>query len=336
MIEELIRALKSSAKGDKAEFQNKEYSAIEISKDNFHELKDGSAKKIVFIDGGNCELVSAPNVALQMVRVAAVFFEDNKRKESKKIEFHVLTEAFGDGKEIRYRSKIFSKDIAPDEKDLEFNSFDKTISEGNHRGSVTRIGEVARRFAELEMVNKVIDELEKGDIIVIDGTLEPNYTNETNYFEKIYKKVDEKGVLICGLAKTCSLLTDEGGTLTTMLGKIGTAGKWYYYPIADIKKEDHKAEMYFVKLHEKSDHVFRFEIYNKQKENAVEVIEAVAMNSKDLTFPGYPYGLIFADRIARISRKEEAFEKAKITARAGKEIEGLASAMNAHDILDNI
>ena len=72
--------------------------------------------------------------------------------------------------------------------------------------------------------------------------------------------------------------------------------------------------MFAVRLHECSDYVFRFEVYKDQvsKRNLGEVeliLSSLSANSRDVGFPGYPYGLIDADRFARISMNEkEAYQ----------------------------
>ena len=68
---------------------------IPISEDNFHEIdKNDSSNKIVFIDGGDAELLKAVNFSLQTIRVAGVVFQNNKKIKAEKKEFFVLIHAF--------------------------------------------------------------------------------------------------------------------------------------------------------------------------------------------------------------------------------------------------
>ena len=109
--------------------------------------------------------------------------------------------------------------------------------------------------------------------------------------------------------------------------------------MAEISNKKHKADILFAKLHEKSRHAFRIEVYNRQNEKIPELAAELSENSKEITFPGYPYGLIIADKMARISEKETEYIKAKIAATAGKKWEAIGrslSAANAHEILDGI
>ena len=65
----------------------------EIKKERFNPITDLAREKTVFVDGGNAELLSAPNFSLQFVRVIAVVHENNKRAKTEKNEFYVLAAA---------------------------------------------------------------------------------------------------------------------------------------------------------------------------------------------------------------------------------------------------
>ncbi|MEM2914852.1 MAG: hypothetical protein QXH91_05580, partial [Candidatus Bathyarchaeia archaeon] len=85
-------------------------------------------------------------------------------------------------------------------------------------------------------------------------------------------------------------------------------GKWYF-KVAEATSSDHNAVIFVTKLSPKAQHVFRYEIYRQQflkmsEENINEIFSHLAMNSQDIGFPGYPYGLIDADRFARVQDKE--------------------------------
>jgi hypothetical protein len=62
-------------------------------------------------------------------------------------------------------------------------------------------------------------------------------------------------------------------------------------------------------------------------------------NSKDISFPGYPYGLIIADRFARVSNNEKAYLRTLFFSKAGGKTEMLVNetaSINSHNILDSI
>ena len=126
---------------------------------------------------------------------------------------------------------------------------------------------------------------------------------------------------VSALAKSSSLFTTSGNSPVILLNKIGLSNCWSYF-LTD--------KTYFVKLNQKAKHVFRFE-GNK------EVLPYLINNSNDALFLGYPYGLIFVDKIARISNSEKNSLKMNFLLRKdNQEIAEYLNTSNAHEILDNI
>ena len=77
-------------------------------------------------------------------------------------------------------------------------------------------------------------------------------------------------------------------------------------------------------------------------ENECEtIISNLANNSNDLSYPGYPYGLIKADQLAAISVKELEPQKIQLIAEFNQEdyykfILPRLRSVNAHDLLNVI
>ena len=113
-----------------------------------------------------------------------------------------------------------------------------------------------------------------------------------------------------------------------------------------IDHPDHRAAMFAVKLNKQSEYVFRFEILRdqvtKQTFKEVEaIISALAQNSIDIGFPGYPYGLIDADRLGRVSMNEKtahAFQFKTAASRKGlwEKISKFIKSSDAHEILNKL
>jgi len=155
----------------------------------------------------------------------------------------------------------------------------------------------------------------------------------------LYEKASSKNVIVCGLSKTTSLMTDKGNSVRNSLNKFNFPGRWYYNPVAEIKSNDHRADMSFVKLHDKAKYIFRFEIYKEQRKKLDSVISLLATNCKDPIFVGYPYGLIEADKNARISNNEKAMMQTFFSVKFGKDWEKIKetlTSVDAHEILDRI
>ena len=322
-------------------FSDSKYKPFKISKDNFHPIKKTAENsKIAFIDGGNLEILKAADFSLNFIRVYYSVYQNNRKIESKKYEFYALVYSDKKDGEIFYRTKLFSEnmEILLSEEDLAFDSFDASLRSGQSRINISRIAGVVRRFSELKIASLVVGGLDNWDILVLDGSLQSTMTNETKYLEELFKKGLEKDVLITALSKSCTLMTDNGASLIMILNTICPEAEWCYYPVAEIESPEHQAEMFFVKFHENSKHIFRFEVYKKQKSGVERGLSLLNENSNDPVFLGYPYGLIEADKFARVSNRELEYLKTMLTLKIGKDskLDRHLNVRNAHDILDKI
>ena len=297
--------------------------------------------KIAFIDGGSAEILKSSNFSLSLIRIYYTIYQKNKRINSKKQDFYAFVYAKNINHELFYEAEFIglSNDALPDKNDLLFNSLDATIKNGITRANISNVSDVIRRFSEIKTAVNIINNLGGNDIIVFDGSLQCTFTNEKKYLDELYKKASEKNIIVCGLSKTTALMTDKGNSISSALSRFNIGGKWLYHPIAEIKNPAHKAEMAFVKLHEKSKHTFRFEIFKEQREKLSEVVSLLSENCKDSVFLGYPYALIEADKNARISNQEKDMLLTLFSVKFGKDWEKIKqslSNLDAHEILDNI
>ena len=147
-----------------------------------------SKRRLVFVDGGNHEVLGAPNFSIQLNRVYSCAWNGKNRVEWKlpRVEFFSSTYSCFKNDEIHYESSVMasggeSMDYLPDAPDLSFSSMDRTLMNGNQRADIERVGSVARRFAEWRLALKAIDDLSAGDVLVMDGTLQSNFKNEGKY-----------------------------------------------------------------------------------------------------------------------------------------------------------
>ncbi|MBU0457298.1 MAG: hypothetical protein ABH824_05270 [Nanoarchaeota archaeon] len=310
--DELKEKIKNFTSEDKIIFNNK---VLDINHNYFipitsvikqeNEIKN---KTITFIDGGQAEIISAGNFCLSFIRIVGLIIRNNKKINNIKKEFYLLTTANYSDNELFYQSKIFGDKLV-DEDDLYISSTDNTIRTGMERASISKVSNVARRFAELSMASCV-----NSDYVVLDGTLESTYKNEDKYLSRLNCNV-------CALAKSSSLFTTSGNSPIVLLNKLGPEGCWHYFL-------EHKS--YFVKLHEKAKHVFRFE-GNK------DVLAELLDNCNDALFLGYPYSLILADRLARVGNQEKkSLQMRFLLSNENREIAEYLNTGNAHEILDNL
>ena len=359
LIEDLVTRIEQQGTG-KTIFSNDDAERFDIIPENFQEIKiSKDNRKIAFVDGGSGLLLKAPNYSIQINRIYFSMFEGNKRLTPKKtrtrIEF--FSYVFSSIKNIAIKKKIFfnvnvwavnekDKQLLPNPNDLSFDSTDRRITDGTQRPDLARVASIARRFAEWKMSTEVVkNELEEGDILVIDGSLQEAFQNETKYTRELHELAESKGVIICGLSKTSRLYTDSGASLLGSVKQISNQVKFdrWFIKIGTQKKDD-RGMILVTKLHPKSEFVFRLEILRSQLEKMTYgklngILSALATNSSDLAMIGYPYGLIDADTYSRVKFNELSFYGDIILSYLSKEsnwkqVLGHTMALRGHEDLN--
>lgn len=344
-------------------FNEERYETYPLNKENFHEIIPiKSDRKVCCIDGGNQELFPAPEYSIQLNRLYFNIFKNKKQVHLKtdiprRIEFLSLTSLNRNLQETYFKTKLaleqdsFRKYL-PSEADLKINAFEFDFKLGN-KALMERMASMARRFSEWTIAENIIDcELDEGDIIIKDGSLQTSHANENKYVEKVFKKAKQKGVIFTGLSKTCRLTTDTGFSLIASIDKFAEENdirfsEWCYYPIARSKEgKDHKAAISIVKLNRNSNSLFRFEILKEQTDTMsireiLDLISFIADYSRDITIPGYPYGLFDAHQWARVRNEDiisyqTLLDSELIRKKSWKEFNSRIKAVNMHDKLDEL
>ncbi len=308
---------------------------------------------LAFLDGGNLALIQAPSFSVHFERVYFNCFKQAERTDldiPNKLEFFAVLTSSGEGGDVKYEASFVPldeahKDYLPDEKDLVFDSYDETLSQGGEQVRIPRIGDVARSFAEWNYARFVCGRLSDGDIFVRDGTLHAPYTNQARYAERAYEAARKNGVLFCGVSKTSHLYTTTGMSLVAAIGRLardnGIKAPGYYENVVDIADPNHKADLNFARLHARSQYTFRVEILKGQETHKDKIMSSLAANSSDISFPGYPYGLIEADKNARVSDDELDALRMLLLSEISKgsdfrDFKDLLAASDAHDWLNRV
>lgn len=323
--------------------------------------KCNDSRKLAFVDGGTASILNAADFSISLNRVAGVLFEGNKIKSFKKtpevIEFYTATilEPTTDGKMV-YNIQLFPrepkfKEFLPDEEIFIPLDEVRMLMGFRFMPNIEIFGGVAMRFAEWAYATKLIEyELDKGDIFIRDGSLQTGYKDEILLVRDLHSTALEKSVYITGLSKTCRLITKSGDSLISLVDMIATEKypeqKWYYHPIYKMTRADNLADVYFVKLHKFARSPFRFDIYIDQSENIDQqekevIISNLARNSTDLSFPGYPYGLIKVDQLSRVGAREIGPQKIQLMSEFDSELYAKyilprIHSIDAHDLLNAI
>ena len=176
---------------------------------------------------------------------------------------------------------------------------------------------VPRAFAEWKMAAAVVvagKELAEGDILVLDGTLQTGYGGEARLADALYDAARRRGVIVCALAKTTTMIGPGGVPVLYAAHEAARAvglHAWYM-PLARRVPGDGSGFVLAARLHRHLRFTYRLEVLRDQYDLLQDagglggVIGSIAANSGDPSFPGYPYGLVSADRHARVRSAEAA------------------------------
>ncbi len=174
--------------------------------------------------------------------------------------------------------------------------------------TLEQAAEIARRVAERSQA-------EGKGLVCFDGDLHSQHQYESQVTSRLERHF--------GIAKTSTKLTDQGRSVTGALIRAGPEGPWIV-PLSGKNA--------VVKLHPKSRRAFVLE------SSGIGVAEAAAVviGQNDAAFVGYPYGLVEADRLARVTTQEQMALKEILRTRLRGKGDSEAAALDAHDVLDSI
>jgi hypothetical protein len=314
MFEEVLGSLQFSDKfeGEEADFGSLRHKAVLFSNSNFKAIPNTSSGTIAFIDGGNSELLKSPSFSLQLCRIGYCIFSKNKRIKHETKDFYVVASVVHN----KFVTKTFGTDMQ-----FTFDVDDEHFKTGKSRGTPSSVVSAIRRFAELQLASTL-----DADVIVLDGSLQQTYPFEDEFLKRLQHKS------IVGFCKTSSLLTKSGNSVLALMNL--HKGRFIYYPVANMLDETYKADICFVRLHDRSTHVFKVDFSNKVDECTIALL---AQNACDPAFLGYPYGLVLVDRLVRISNHEAQYVRTKLLSKIkNKNMLNYLNALNAHDVLDSI
>jgi hypothetical protein len=288
---------------------------IPIRRDAFFPLSPESSKKIIFVDGGNAEFLSGPNVSLQFARFYAGVWENNVRIKRELQECVIAVVMQKNGVDVNFDVSVFSMD-GEELRKYQFDIFDQRVSFGKRRAEPYAVGNLVRKKLEIEFAAAFAKTLGKGDVLVRDGELDVDIEETSSLLEA------SKSISLLSVSKTCRLCTDSGSSALFVLEKIAPQGSWLYFAGGGVG---------FVKLHENSKYVFRVDAPSVESFNSIPLL---LLNSSDPSFLGYPYGLLDADKFAQVSKEEIAQIKLRFALKSKELFGSLERALDAHDILN--
>jgi hypothetical protein len=155
-----------------------------------------------------------------------------------------------------------------------------------------------RDWGEWQAVERCLGDTEPGGIVLVDGDLQPDWRIPPSYLAARLTQAADEGVLLAGVTKHSSLA--RGGA--PLLGQIerdaevafGSRAMWWTR-VATTRPEP-AVQIVVARLD--PDARFSFRVDLPARADAATAIGAIAALADDAAFPGYPYPLSVADRLA--------------------------------------
>ncbi len=316
---------------------NKIISNISIDSDfidpkKFKTIHPKNSKKMIFIDGGNQEIIGSNNFSLNLIKIAAITMQNNKKTNQQIQNYYCLSEVKREKENLIIQCVLMDKKTLNEIKKYEFKYEDE--KKGYEEMTPQNACEIMRRMLEIEKNTEIC---EPDAMTILDGNFDSKNDYDKEPLEKLFETAMAKKTIIISISKTNQTLTKNGTPIQALLEKKSPKTCWHYK--LQKKQGQEMVEQYFVKLHKNSKYSFNINTISEQTEDFEELASNLCYNSKDPIFLGYPYGLIIADSFARVSNEEKDMEKTRIMIKLLKknpEINHYLNTKNAHEILDHI
>ena len=174
-----------------------------------------------------------------------------------------------------------------------------------------------RDHDEWQAVARCVEEAAPGSVVLVDGDLQPDWRVPSWWLASLMGRAAERGVGLAGVVKRSSL-SRGGAPLVGQLeleaeAVLGPRARWYA-PVARTRADvvaAGAAGIQVVVARLAPDARFAFRIDLPAAADPEEALGALATVADDAGFPGYPYPLSVADRLAGCSswvRQEARYE----------------------------
>ena len=179
---------------------------------------------------------------------------------------------------------------------------------------------------EWDAACRSVEEADPGALVLVDGDLQPDWRIPSSFLAELLRRAAERGVVLAGITKHSSLA--RGGA--PLLGQLeleaasvlGPRAMWWA-PVAHTRasvRADTGAGLQVVAARLDPDARFAFRVDLPAGADPAVTLGRLAALCDDAAFPGYPYPLTVADRLAACPgwlRAEAWLQLDELLARAG-------------------
>ncbi len=182
---------------------------------------------------------------------------------------------------------------------------------------------------EWEAVERSVEESDRGGVVLVDGDLQPDWRIPSTLLARILARAAEREVLVAGVTKHSSL-SRGGAPLVGQLeleaqGAVGSRTRWWAQVARSRATErPDVAGLKVIVANLDPDARFAFRVDLPADADVEDALGRLAAVSDDAAFPGYPYPLSVADRLAACPgwlRDEAWLQLDELLAHAGVPLE---------------
>ncbi len=290
-----------------------------FSATRFSSVAAGEGVRACFIDGGNAPVFESPEARVEYVRLAAVAYEGRERAATHQEEGLLLIRYEG-GAVVATGEEGFSLSVKAGVDDEELRL-------GREKVTLAAVAGLARFLLECSLVKRLASE-RSFQLVVRDGSLVGANRHEEEALARM-----RGSWLLAGLSKTSSLLTEQGVSASAELLARSPRDCWYA-----LLGSVNGVVVGVARLQPGCERAFRLDVLGGEEE-ALRAARALALLSGDAAFPGYPYPLVEAHRLARVSAREAGRLRTRLVMEAGERwpvLQRLERGSDAHRILDRL
>jgi hypothetical protein len=157
-----------------------------------------------------------------------------------------------------------------------------------------------RDWSEWQLIARCVEEADRGALVLVDGDLQPDWRVPAHWLARLLNRAGERGVTLAGVTKHSSLARG-GAPLVGQLeleavATFGSRACWWT-PIARSRSEVGPGLLVTVARLD-PDARFAFRVDLPASADPPTILGQLSALSNDAAFPGYPYPLSVADRLA--------------------------------------
>jgi hypothetical protein len=251
-----------------------------------------------FIDGGSAVIFSTPARCIGIIKVCAVRTEGLQRKEI--LTHQYLVSITANGKDFFVQSEA----LGPSDERVA-QRLNAALTELPDNTTPELLLDPLRAMAERALAPE--------GIVIHDGS----FRTTNPLLQRL-----APGENTCALSKTSGIMTSKQRPIGMALLTRAPKGAWAAKLTQNI---------FCVRLNDRAAHTFILEGCN-------EALPLLAAWSADMTFPGYPYPLVLADQMARVTNNERDAWRIVLSSdeNAMKILADELKATDAHAMLEHI